>query len=553
MSHSLLDRKAIFDLLKKRFLGFKDGYRQNIALLGRRYIGKTTIVQHFLAELDDCDVIEVYVDLTAKDFPYLFSKYIGGLLYNFSVKENLPLYDDFNLLLEGTKKHLPLTHKIIAKIQSDIKHGRWSEAHRSLISLPETFTTETNKFCLIVFDEFQNLEALTIPSAFQELGKNIMTQKRCLYIMTSSFLAEAQRILSEKLSLLFGNFEIVFVDSFDGQESQAFIHQVLGDIKIGDGLRDFLVDFTGGQPLYLNLILQELKYLTAVHQQIEIYVPLLIRAIENIIFNPWGVLSRHFEDMVERMTMNKGLSGLASLLGILASGKKRQGELTKALNLRPKIITQLLSRLIEEGVVVKNGNFFYLHDKLFKYWAKYVFHRRLKAIDPSFTKQREAFMEELNHSIDSFKINLQKDLSSRLVELLYCFDNESLLMNGRKYKLPVFSKIEAIRLSDKEGVVGQVIQATALEGPWFVIFKDQIGEGDVNIFLGELKKHGFKPLGYIVISPRALDENARIRALQERMWIWHEQELNTLSRFYDQPFFLFSGTKIIERTPLSTL
>ena len=33
-------RKVILDLLKRRVLGLKEGYRQNVALLGYPYVGK---------------------------------------------------------------------------------------------------------------------------------------------------------------------------------------------------------------------------------------------------------------------------------------------------------------------------------------------------------------------------------------------------------------------------------------------------------------------------------------------------------------------------------
>ncbi len=541
MPDNFFGRKTIFSLLKKRFLAFKDGYRQNIALLGSRYIGKTSVVQRFAAELDDRDVVPVYVDLAYKDFPYLFSKYVGGLLYNYCRLEQLPLQEDLNLLIEGTKSSLPHTHKAILKIQSDMKHIRFTDAYRHLMALPEIFTAETNKFCVIILDEFHNLEALELPHVFQELGNNIMTQKRCLYVLTSSVVEEAEKILSEKLSLLFGNFETVFVEPFDVPESQAFTHHSLEDIKVRETLRDFLVDFTGGYPLYLQLILQELKYLSAIHQQREVYSPLLVQAIENIVFNPWGTLSRHFEDIVDRVTADRGTSGLSAILIALTTGKKRLNELTKALGLRPSFVSPMLQRLIQTGVVVKNSSFFYLSDKLFKYWVKYVFYRRLKAVDCDSEKQRQAFREEVGRSIDQFRINSTKDMSLRIVELLYCFDNESLNINGRKYKLPVFTKVEPFMFESPEKSVGQVIQAMTLEGPWFIIFKkDKVGEADVNAFLLQAKKNGHKPLGCIVISPTELDENTRIRALQERMWIWSEHELNTLSNFYDQPLFLFT-------------
>src|SRR3989338_3811164 len=258
-------RKPIMDLLKKRLLGLKEGYRQNIAILGGHYLGKTTILNKFLADLDDKDILEVYLDLGYKDFRQFFLKYAGTILHNYSRAEHLPLHDDINLLLTSVKSRLPQTVKVIHKIQSDIEANRLSDACQSLMKLPEIFTFEANKFCLFIFDEFQKMEDLGIENIFQQFGTSIMTQRRCLYVVTSSCAEKAKSILSEKLSLLFGNFEIVSIGPFDLKTSQEFIANRLEDIKVSVPLRDFMIDFTGGHPLYLQQILKEIRYLVAVH------------------------------------------------------------------------------------------------------------------------------------------------------------------------------------------------------------------------------------------------------------------------------------------------
>src|SRR3989344_1383330 len=533
-------RRPIFDVLKKRLLGLKEGYRQNIALLGDRYVGKSSILQKFLADLDDKDIIPIYLDLNFKDLSYVVIKYVGGLLHHYSKSQNFTLHEDVQLLIESTKKFIPQTAKAIAKIQADMAHGRSLEAYRALINLSEVFTAETNKFCVVILDEFQSLEQLALPHVFQELGKNIMTQKRCLYIVTSSSLEQAKKILSEKLSLLFGNFETIVVEPFDLKTSQDFIQQRLEKIKMGNSLQNFLIDFTGGHPLYLNLILQELRYLCAIHNQNEIYVPLLASAVENAIFNPWGVLSRHFELTVDQLCSVKGSGGaIPPILIALTSGRQKLQDVSRALGLKQSFVSQRLARLVEEGVVVKNGTFFYIKDKLFKYWLKYVLQKQLKAVDVSLEKQREAFLLELHRAVDDFKLASQKDLSLRITELLRRFENEALNMNGRRYRLPTFKKILPAKLKMPQPCFFDVLDASTEEGSWFIILKkDSLCEGDVSAVLTESKKKGTKTLGHIIISLADIEENAKLKALQERMWVWNEHELNTLLNFYDQPYIL---------------
>jgi len=532
-------RKDILDLLKKRAVGLKEGYRQNVAFLGGQFIGKTSIIQKFLSDLDDEAIITVYLDLENKDFTYIYEKFVGSILYNFSKTKQFPLHDDISLLMENARHHIPRTIEEIKKIQESIAKGKIVEAYRQIISLPETFTIESGKFCVIALDEFHSLDDLSIPNVFVELGKKIMMQKRCIYLVTSSSEIKAQRILSEKLSLLFGNFELVRVDPFDLQTSRAFVVHNLGQMKIGDQLKNFLTDFTGGHPLYLNLISKELLRLGAIHKQEGVFRPLLLQAIEDTIFDRWGVLSRHFELIVNNLCQGKGNCLVASLLITLANGKYKIAEMTADIGIKRTHLLQRITKLMEIGVVVKNGNFYHFQDKLFKYWVKYVFQKRLKAISLDDEKLKEKFREELEEALNHFERVSKKDFSDRIIELLHCFDNEAYRLNGRKYKLPLFREITPLKMESGEGKVFDVIKAATASEVWFLVLEQhRIAEDDLMVFLAESQKYEERPQKKIIISLNDLEQNARLKALQERMWIWSESELNTLLNLYDKPYIV---------------
>jgi len=396
-------RKNTLDLLKKRVIDLKAGCRQNVALLGNQHVGKSSILHSFLFNLDEEEVIAIYLDLENKDFNYFFRKLTGSLLYNFSKNRQMPLHDDLNLLLESTRELIPQTVQVIEKIQKDFEHGKLSASYLGLLMLPEIFTNETGKFCILILDEFQTLEDFGIPHVFQNLGKRIMTQKRCFYIMSSSYKGTAKKILSEKLSLLFGNFETIDIETFDVQTSRWFVRHNLADIKIGDQLCNFLADFTGGHPLYLNLICRELRNLSAIHNQHEIYQPLLSQAVENTIFDRWGVISRHFELVVNELCSGKGNRAIALILISLSNRKYKIDDIALDTGIKKSYVSQKINRLIELGVVVKNGNLHYFKDKLFKYWTKFVYQKRLCDVELAPDKQRRQFKEEFNAGIEDFQ------------------------------------------------------------------------------------------------------------------------------------------------------
>ncbi|OGX05422.1 MAG: hypothetical protein A2Z88_05880 [Omnitrophica WOR_2 bacterium GWA2_47_8] len=365
-----------------------------------------------------------------------------------------------------------------------------------------------------------------------------MTQKRALYIVTSSYPEIAKRIFSEKLSLLFGNFEMVPVETFDVKTSQEFIRHKLGTIKMGEDLQNFLIDFTAGHPLYLNLILQKLINLSLMHKQEEIFSPILILAIENTLFDKWSLIGRQFDLIMQELCAGKGNRIFAPMLIALAEHKLKLKDLAKQLNMSQALFSPKITRLLENGIIEKHGHYFCIKDKLFRYWIKYVFHKKLKTIDLNINKLKSDFAQEINQLINNFKSNSTKDLSLRVKELLSCFDNESFNINGRRYKLPLFHDIAPWPgMPSPESF--QVIKACCEEGSWFIVFKhESFSENDIHLFLKELRDREEKPFKCVMISLSELDPNARLKALQERVWIWDEEELKTFLNFYDKPFII---------------
>lgn len=534
-------RKRKLELLKRRVLDLKEGYRQNMAFLGDRYTGKTMIVRKFLSELDDPQIVPVYIDFENSDLPYFFYKMAGSLLYHSARRRGLPVTDDLTLLINSSESHLPDTVKAIKKIQSHLAHNREKEAYIEIIALPQIYTQEANVYCVLFFDEFQYIEDFGIEEEFQSLGKEIMTQRRCLYVVTSSQLWSAQKILSEKLTLLFGNFEVIEIKPFDMKTSQDFVLYQLPGIKMSEQLMHFLIDFTAGHPLYLTLICEELRTLCATHKQSEIFLPLLTRAMEDMLRKRWGVLSRHFDLVLDKIATGKGNVVVSRILLSLANGRQKIAELSVSLNLKQAAVSGRVNRLVELGIIAKNGNYYYIPDRLLKYWLKIVFYKRRRVIEDQDDRLSQEFRKEFTQAYETSCANGRKDVSSQILELLSCFENEAVSINGRRYKLPIFRQMTPTRVRMSTGGHLDLIRALSDEGEWIIVLKSgAVCENEISNLLAETKKIANKPQKCVLISFDGLDENARIRALQERMWIWDEGELNTLASIFDKSFITFA-------------
>ncbi len=536
-TYSFFGRREISELLTKRVLGLKDGYRQNLALLGSRYVGKTSIVERFIMNFEDKDVLVLYLNLETHDFKHFVLQFSKGILYHFLKNQGQPVQEDLKLLLESSRPLIPATTAGVEAMQELLKEGKTNEAYFQLLNLPEVFSQETKKSLVLILDEFQNLESFPVTNVFVELGKRIMTQKNCLYITTSSNEVQARAILSEKLSLLFGNFEIIEVLPLDLPTSQGLLDHNLQDIKIGLYLKNFLADFTGGYPLYINMLSQEMISLTALHRQQEIYAPIVSQAIENLVFNPWGVISRHFELIMSDLRRGKTGGNLCSLLVALSEGKHRMADAAQYLGLKLTLVNQRINILLEADIVEKNGNYYHIKDKLFKYWIKYVYQRRMKTIDLEPGRGRKMFKEEINRCVNEFQMVARKDLSSRMMDLLHKFDEESFELSGRRYKLSSFKDVSMMKMRLGSGNFLDALLADSPDGQWLVVLKkDPVFEHDLNHLAEEIKKLDFKPGRCVLVCLKGLDESAKVRALQDKWWIWSEEQINTLMHLYDEPY-----------------
>lgn len=532
-------RKPILDILKRKVLNLKDGYRQNIAVLGHPHVGKSTMLQSFVSDIDEKDVIPVYLDLENKDFEYFFAKFIGSLLYQYSKVRGLPLSDDIVRLMDAAGYLIPNTIDVIKTIRRDFEAGRRADCFLGLLTLPEVFSHETKMYCVLILDEFQAIDDFMVPDAFKKLGKKIMTQKRCFYIVSSSSPSLANKILNEKLSLLFGNFEIVPLESFDSVTSEHFIQSALGEIRVGTELIQFLADFSGGHPLYLNLLCRELRNLASVHQQEEIYLPLLTQGVENTIFDRWGVISRHFDLLVNDLCVGKDNRVIANLLMALANGCNKFDDIMLETGLTKTQLGQRLNRLVDLGVVLRNVNHYCFKDRLLKHWIKFVFQKRIKDVELAPDRQRKQFREDFYCTANDFKTHSRKEFSSRILELIHCFDNESFNLNGRKYKLPSLEDITSLKIRSENGPAIDVIQARSEETAWHIIMKkDNFVENDLHAVLSRIKRNGRKQERGLIISLNGLDQNARVKALQEKFWVWDSAEVNTLLTLFDKPYIL---------------
>lgn len=537
--NNFFGRSNILEVIDKRVRHFRDGYRQNIALIGRELSGKTSLLKHFLSKFKNEQIVYVYLDLQSGDLKVLARKFTGGILFNFLRDKGLEVKDDFNYLIDKSRTLLPKTVQQISKINSDLEKERFTEAYREIISLPEIFISETGKHCLIVIDEFQKLEDMKIFNPFQELGKKIISQKNCMFIFTSSNEARARQILAEDLSLLFGNFEIISVRNFDVSTSQDFIDQILKKVDLRPEYRNFIINFTGGNPFYLRLVAEKISELIKDEFSIDVTLPILVECMKLLLFDVWSPLNKHFLNYIERLTSGKNNKIYIDILLAIANGKRKINEITDSVHKDKKDMSLNINRLLELGFISRNINSYYIHDKMFIFWLRYVFQKNLFSVSQDPEQAESLFTMNTEELIRNFVEISEKETSDRIVELFNLFTAETLQLDGHRYRFSSFREVKPIIFNKKDNSVLKGAMAYSRDSIWFILLKeDRFVEEDVMLFLSECRKHKSSPQKRIIISLGETDSNAKLRALKEKIWVWDLADLNTVFNLYDRPFIV---------------
>ncbi|MFH1281765.1 MAG: ATP-binding protein, partial [Candidatus Omnitrophota bacterium] len=191
------DRKNYIQLLEKRVSSLKEGYRQNIAIIGDENVGKTSIISNFLANFYDPRIITVYLEVRGEPLEGFARRFIGALLYNFLLNSFMPLKEDLDYLMDKSSRYIPRTMERINFILNELSRRKKTSIITELFNLTELINQETGKFTVLFLDEFHNLEDIGVKNLYREWSKLLIVQKNTLYCLSSSKMFKTRVILSK--------------------------------------------------------------------------------------------------------------------------------------------------------------------------------------------------------------------------------------------------------------------------------------------------------------------------------------------------------------------
>ncbi|MBN1526689.1 MAG: hypothetical protein JW919_03790 [Candidatus Omnitrophica bacterium] len=522
-------REEVLDLLNKRVLALKEGYRQNVALTGQSLAGKSSILLHFLATVKDEPFIPVYLEVVKEPFRSFANRFIATLLYNTFAKTGEAVEIDMGSLLEKASKALPKTHGAVRHVMASVERGEYDEAYTSLLNLTSIVKEEAKIPCIVIFDEFDNLEQIGIKNTFLNFGKIIMVQKNTMYIVSSSRNHAIKKILSEKLSLLFGNFEIVKVSGFDTKKAGEFLEIKLAGYEADDDIKRFIISFTDGNPFYLNHIAARLEGIAAERMSSHIDSAVVEQAILDLVYNSNGVIHQYLLNYVLDLLDSRSREICLPIMVAIARGKNRQQEIARAVKAQRSEISKALERLLEQGFISKNGVFYRIDDVMLEFWLRHVYQKRRDLlIDDAVTRSR-LFESELRAYMEDALKEYRQGVTPRIADLFGSFSNELMQIDARQMRLPHFTRVEVRALNGSKPCV-----VASFRGKTWVVqpYETYVGEGDIVEYMRSVKALDRSVAQRIIMPLKGIDENANLLAKELKIAIWETPVVNMLLTSY---------------------
>ncbi|HTL70982.1 MAG TPA: AAA family ATPase [Candidatus Eisenbacteria bacterium] len=536
-------RQMVLDLLVKRANGLKSGYRQNVAIIGHQQIGKTSILRQFLHVYKDPEILAFCVEIKLQALDYFVDQFARSLLFQYLVRRE-PV-DSTESLASLTQKAAPSIPKTVARIHEIaqlLKQRHAEEAYSKLFELTSVIRQETGLHCIVILDEFHRLGEFGLRNAFSNFGKRIMVQKDTMYLLSSSSYSASRRILAEKLALLFGNFERVYLEPFDFETSFDFLEKKLKPLTLNPSLAHFLVSFTDGHPFFLETITSRIRELAAVRGETEVSRQAVAEVLQKLLFESQGVLYQYFLKLLSPWTQAGGRGSHVLVLTQLAGGKNKLKDVAQAVNRSQSEVSEDIRELMEHELIVKNGVFHRFHNKIFKFWLREVYQKKELSLLGTHAKNEE-FLAGVHAMIADSDELLGMDPSDRVAKLFGLFRNEIVELGEKRRQLPHFTEIlprPARTAGAREEVSGASARDLIARGHgrcWVCkIVEEKATEKEIlDLVEGEPKDRAAarkSPPTRVLVALRGLDDNAKLLAKEKKILTLGLSRLNVLMDVY---------------------
>ena len=177
-----LGRSLQRELIEKRIIDLKNGYRQNIAIIGDELVGKTSLIFNFIRNFSDPHILPLYLEVRPEPFKDFKRRFMGVLLYAFLDNSSISLQENLDFLIEKSRNFIPKTADKITDLLRNPVSKKKADNFFELLEVCDLIYQESGKRCVVIWDEFHNLEYMGIKTLYAEWSKALITHKNTMFV-----------------------------------------------------------------------------------------------------------------------------------------------------------------------------------------------------------------------------------------------------------------------------------------------------------------------------------------------------------------------------------
>jgi len=530
MNKEVLIRTKEYQILEKRINSFLQGYKQNLALIGPSFSGKTHLIEAFLENnLLSQKFIFLYTNLEFSTFSnFTFQVFSSLLFYYLKQKEKFVNSYNLDTLILESQEFIPRTIEKIKSILSLIKEkASWEQTAQVL----DTFIDEAQQKLIFVIEDFTLLKNFS-KKFLLDLAKYITLQKNIMFIFISRRKKEAENILSEELNLIFGSFEKIYLGNFSPYYALTYLNNKLGS-RLEISFKKFLIELTDGFPLYLEIITNELLKVPEEKIEFESF----IKKLSYLLNSEKSCLYQIFKGEMNLIRQSlKNIFLINPLLILISSGYTRKKEIASLLKTDSKNLNSKLSKLTELNILNKNGSFYFLPNKLFSFWLSSVFKIEIEFPLVLYNDREKIMEKKIKEKFEEFEEARKKDSFQRFLELVQLFKDDTIKAGKKLISLPHIKRLKIVPARNKnmKFIIGEAKHYYLI-----LAFKEDVAQDtDILEFSTRCSYFRNKQPKKIFITLGGADYTAKLLAKEKRLHFWEKEEVNFLLKLYNKPLII---------------
>ncbi len=535
---NFINRQYELDLLNRRLASFVNGSRRNIAIIGLRKIGKSSIIQEFIQRnKKEGQYIFIQVYLPEANKGRFIVKVIGSLIVNALKKKNEKIEPQLsmNKALNLFSKHYPRTGGFAYKMVYE-KNAEINE----LLTLFRIFQKESELFLIIIFDEFQRIVGYGFRSPIDEFREFIMKHDKLWFIVAGSAVGMLNELINSSESPLFGHFEEIQIKEFNFESSAELIRTKLNPFSGSQEQLGFIYELTNGNPYYIDILTFRIKDIMQAETMQQLSDNTMINAIYFEMFSPSGAIYNHLSSLMEISFEKRGFGSYIEILKSIASGSQRASEIADKSGIELSSLPRYLKKLNELDIIRKREKIgkkvsqYYFVDEMLELWLNDVYVLRENPLISSLDTKKREFENRISQILSTYKSEIGKGNEARIRELLNLLDGTD------KFHGLIIPKFDSVESFDN-GKDEIDIVAKNNTCAWLGEIKDSdVKIGDIKKFLEKTERvFNQNQIKKIFIALSGIEQKCDDFCKKNNVLLLNRDEINTLLKKYKRKRILF--------------